>query len=180
MVLTRDINTTGVAPGSEANATALAEGIVQQNQSAINRFVGVQRQQIEISDKAVHRAVLALDGMNVYYTNVQGLERMHYNIRPEAEARPPPEELPPVERLPAPEVPELPEVPEAKVPEPWIPEPVIPEPPKVPEPPELPEVPELNVDVEPEYYVVMPITKGLAVEFGDHDQDAPKHAPGVP
>jgi hypothetical protein len=86
LMLSRSVSSAGVSPGSEQDANALAEQIVRQQQSAINKFVARQRQQIELGEKDVHNARLPLDGMDVYYTHVQGLERMHYHIRPEAVA----------------------------------------------------------------------------------------------
>jgi hypothetical protein len=84
LMLSRDVSSAGVSPDSGQDANTLAEQMVRQNQSVINRFVGQQRQQIELGEKDVHRAVLSLPGMDVYYTHTQGLERMHYHLRPEA------------------------------------------------------------------------------------------------
>jgi hypothetical protein len=118
LMLSRDVNVVGVAPGSGQDAHTLAEQIVRQQQSVINRFVAKQRQQIEIGALDVHRAMLPLDGMEVYYSHVQGLERMHYHISPQAEALPTPEALkePEVLERPIPEILKLPE--EQKKPEP--------------------------------------------------------------
>jgi hypothetical protein len=91
LMLSRNIDTSKVVAGS-GDAPALAEQIVRSQQVAINRFVALQRQQIELGNKDVHNARLPLDGMDVYYSQVQGLERMHYHIRPEA--RPPEPKLP--------------------------------------------------------------------------------------
>lgn len=83
LMLSRDVNDSGVQDPSR-DARVLAEQMVRQQQVAINRFVAVQRQQIEIGEKDIHNAWLPLDGVDVYYMHVQGLERMHYHVRPEA------------------------------------------------------------------------------------------------
>jgi hypothetical protein len=83
LMLSRHVDTSGVAIGS-GDAVALAEQMIRSQQVAINRFVAQQRQQIELGEKDVHNARLPLDGVDVYYTQVQGLERMHYHIQPEA------------------------------------------------------------------------------------------------
>jgi hypothetical protein len=141
LALSQDVDTTGVHPGSGQDAHALADQIVRQQQSVINRFVAKQRQQIEIGALDVHKAVLPLDGMEVYYSHVQGLERMHYHISPQAEAlQPKPEAL---------------EEPEVKVLERPIPE--VLEPPKEEQKPELEQPDFLAID----------IPCFLAVEFGD-------------
>jgi hypothetical protein len=61
---------------------------------AINKFVARQRQQIELSGTDIHQARVPLPGMDVHYNYVQGLERLHYHVSPEAQARPLPEEKP--------------------------------------------------------------------------------------
>ena len=144
LMLSRDVDTTGVQPGSGADAYGLAEQIVRQNQPIINRFVAKQRQQIEIGGTAkdVHNAFLPMAGMDVYYTHVQGLERMHYHISPEAEAP-----VLPLEALEEPKIPPL-------VPEPEAPEIKLPEVPKI-EVPKI-EVPKIEV---PEIKVEVPETK---------------------
>jgi hypothetical protein len=83
LMLSRDVDTSRVADGS-SNAHTLAEQMIRSQQTAINRFVALQRQQIELGNKDVHNARLPLDGMDVYYTQVQGLERMHYHVQPKA------------------------------------------------------------------------------------------------
>ena len=165
-----DVDPVG-APGVDANV--LAAKIVRDQQPIINRFIKVQRQQIEIGQRDVHRAMLPLPGMDIYYQYVAGLERMHYHVNPEAEVlpeqpeQPAPIELPEihVEALKPPELPEPPKVPEIKVPE--IPEP--PEPPEVPEA-EIPE-PEKPEEKKQEFgkpdFLEITIPYGLAVEFGD-------------
>jgi hypothetical protein len=84
LTLSQDIDTAGVPLDSGQDASVLAEQIVRGQQSIINRFVAQQRQQIALGEKDIHNASLSLDGMDVYYTHVQGLERMHYSIQPEA------------------------------------------------------------------------------------------------
>ena len=130
-MLSQDVDAAGVHPASGQDAHALAEQIVRQQQPVINRFVAKQRQQIEIGGAAkdVHNAFLPLDNMDVYYSHVQGLERMHYPISPEAEAPQPLPEIPIPEELKVPEISKLPEVPELEVPE--VPELEIPETPEV-------------------------------------------------
>jgi hypothetical protein len=198
LALSQDVHTAGVQPGSGQDAQSLASQIVRQNQPVINRFVAVQRQQVELGDKDVHNAVLPLQGMDVYYQNVQGLERVHYHISPQAEApQPPPEQLeeptapaPPTPpeplEVPEPEVPEPPEPPEPpEFKEPELPE--LPEPPEVPEPPEPPEVEEPPIPEPPEppteehekkldepEFLEIDVPFGLSVEFGDKDKDPPK------
>jgi hypothetical protein len=97
-MLSRDIDMSKVAAGS-GDVRTLAEQIVRSQQTAINRFVAVQRQQIELGERDVHNARLPLDDMEVYYTNVQGLERMHYHIRPKVPTPEP--ELEPEPEVPA-------------------------------------------------------------------------------
>ena len=151
LMLSRDVDSTGVAPGSGQSAHALADRIVRQQQPVIDRFVAQQRQQIELGSKDVHNAVLPLQGMDVYYSHVQGLERMHYHISPQAEA---PEPAP--EALEEPVAPALLEVPE--VPEPEVPEPTL-----------LPSLEEEPKKPEPEHpdFLTISMVFGLAVEFGD-------------
>jgi hypothetical protein len=159
LMLSRVVDTTGVAPGSGHDPFMLAERMIRQQQPAIDRFVAKQRQQIEISGTDVHRSALPLPGIDVNYSFVQGLERMHYRISPEAEAPVPPELPPPTEEpVPkAPEEPPAPEVPEFKKPE----EPA-PEEPELPQP----EEPEKKVLEEPEFMTI-DVPFGLAVEFPD-------------
>jgi hypothetical protein len=158
LMLSRDIDTTGVPPGQDANA--LATQIVKEQQSVINRFVAKQRQQIEIGQRDIHNAVLPLPQMDVYYQYVAPLERMHYHITPQAE-----------EPVPQPEPVELPEI---KVEAPIAPLEVPIAPPEVPEVLE-PEIPELvqPPEEEPEKkkespdFLTVDIPFGLAVEFND-------------
>jgi hypothetical protein len=92
-MLSRDVDASRVASGS-SDAHMLAEQIIRSQQAAINKFVARQRQQIELGEKDVHNARLPLDGVDVYYTHVQGLERLHYHVQPELAAVPEkPEEL---------------------------------------------------------------------------------------
>ena len=147
MALSRDVDTAGVHPASGQNASELATKIVRENQPVINRFVAMQRQHVELGEKAIHNSVLALQGMDVYYQNVQGLERMHYHISPQAEAPEQPEQLEEA-KLPVPPVQELPEPPEEKLP-----------------PPE-------EKKTEPEFLTI-DMMLGLAVEFGDRADDPP-------
>jgi len=88
-MLSREVNAASVHPSSGQDANALADQMVRQQQAAINKFVARQRQQIELGEKDVHYARLPLPGIDVHYTQVQGLERLHYHISPEAEARAP-------------------------------------------------------------------------------------------
>ena len=144
-MLSRDVDSTGVAPGSGQDAHTLADQIVRQQQPVINRFVAKQRQQIELGEKDIHNAALPLDGMDVHYSFVPGLERMHYHISPQAEAPVP--EAQALEEL---KVPTPPEVPEAL------------EPPE--EPRKQPEHPD---------FLTVEIPCFLAVEFGDGAGDPP-------
>lgn len=98
LMLSRTVDDSGVQDPSQS-ANVLAEQMVRQQQAAINKFVAIQRQQIELGDKDVHNAFLALDGMDVYYTHVQGLERMYYDIRPEAVAPVSELEIPPFQHI---------------------------------------------------------------------------------
>ena len=107
LALSRDVDTTGVHPSSGQEAHTLAEQIVRDQQPIINRFVAKQRQQIEIGALDVHTAVLLLDGMDVHYSHVQGLERMHYHISPQAKAPEVPEPSVEVKPEEAPKKPEL-------------------------------------------------------------------------
>jgi hypothetical protein len=177
MVITSDFNPAGVP--SDVNPRPLADQIVRQNQPVINRFVSIQRQQIEVGGLDIHSSVLPLKDMSVYSSYVQGREKMHYHVTPQVEVLPEPpqaqeeppapptppipEEPPEVSRPPDPEikVPELespPTVPEAKAPEEIRPpeeQPPEAEAPKLPEeekPPELPpeeKPPELPPEEKP-------------------------------
>jgi hypothetical protein len=160
LMLSRDISTSG----SGQDAHVLAEQIVRQHQPVINRFVAIQRQQIELGGKDIHRADLSLQGMDVYYSHVQGLERLHYHVNPVAEAP-----RPALPEVPEPTIPAPPEVPEPTVPAPPEPEPVPePEPKPVPEP-EPPE--EKKPEERPEFgqpeFLTIDVPMGLAVVFED-------------
>lgn len=172
IMIGQDINTAGVDPASGQNAHALAAQIVRQNQPVINKFVRVQRQAITVGGLDVHSSVLPLQDMEVYYSYVQGLERMHYHVSPQAEAPQP--EPSPSEEPAKPIPPEVPQFPEPKVPEPETPE--IPEPPEVQEPelkePELPEEEKPEEEEKKEElghpdFLGIDLVLGLAVEFGD-------------
>jgi hypothetical protein len=163
MALSQSVNATGVDPASGQDAGTLASQIVKENQPVINRFVAVQRQQVEIGGMDVQRAVLPLPGMDVYYRNVHGLERMHYNISPQAEGPRPPPEIPAAPEPPAPpDTPEIPvvELPEIEVRAPEIPEIEIPEAPK-------PEEEERKPQLESPEFLLIDIPCFLAIEFGD-------------
>jgi hypothetical protein len=169
MALSQSVNATGVDPASGQSPTTLASAIVKENQPVINRFVAVQRQQVEIGGMDIQRAVLPLPGMDVYYRNVHGLERMHYNISPQAEGPRPPPEVPKAPEPPPPAAPpdapviELPEI-EVRAPE--IPEIEIPEAPKLEEEKEQPKL-------ESPEFLLIDIPCFLAVEFGDGAGDPP-------
>jgi hypothetical protein len=172
LMLSRDVDATSVHPSSGRNADILADEIIREHQPVINRFVAKQRQQIEISGRDVHNAVLPLPDMDVHYSHVQGFERMHYHISPQAEALKP---EPPLEEL---KIPTPPEMPELELPE--IPKFEIPEIPEEPERPEelekpveelvreleKPKVPEEEAPRTPDF-LITEMMFGLAVEFGD-------------
>ena len=86
MPITTSVDGANVPPPQDANK--LATEIIRQNQPIINRFVAVQRQQIGIGGLDVHSSILPLKDMTVYYSYVQGLEKMHYHLAPQAEAAP--------------------------------------------------------------------------------------------
>ena len=170
MAVTQNVDLSGVPASATADATRLASEIVRQNQPVINRFVKVQRQEIETGGLDVHSSVLPLKDMSVYYSYVQGLEKMHYHLTPQVEAPPeiPQPEAPPEEPGPPapgepPETPALPQPPEG------------PEAPKVPEekPPEEMKPPEEEKPEEEKKeggkpdFLEIDIPIGLAVEFGD-------------
>lgn len=177
--ITQDVDNTHVSPKSGQDAHTLAAQIVRENQPLINRFVAVQRQQVELAEKDIHNSVLPLRDMTVYYQNVGGLERMHYHINPKVDEPPevkppeveetkppaPPEPAKPVEPA---EPPVVKEPPEPEIPEPDMPpeleEPKLPEEEKPPEE-EIPEEekPELTA---PEF-ISVDIPCFLAVEFFD-------------
>lgn len=179
MPITTDVDGSNVAPPQDPQK--LASEIIRQNQPVINRFVKVQRQEIEVGGLDIHSSILPLKDMTVYYSYVQGMEKMHYHLAPQAEAPP---ELPTPsveEEAPKPPPPgEPPEVsrpvePEAKVPTPEGPpaEPEVelppeekpPEPEKPPEE-ELPKEEEKEKKEAPEFLEIdMPCF--LPVEFGD-------------
>lgn len=171
MSVTTSIDGANVAPPQDPQK--LATDIIRQNQPVINRFVAVQRQQIGVGGLDVHSSILPLKDMTVYYSYVQGLEKMHYHLAPQAEA--PPEVPEPAAQAdeyhpPVTQEPELsrPVEPEPKVPEPEGP-PAVPEvelpPEEKPPKEELPEE-EKKEKGEPEFLEIdMPCY--LAVQFGD-------------
>ena len=109
LAITTDVDSSSIVPRPELDINALAKQIVRDNQPIINRFVAVQRQQVELGDKDIHNNVLPLRDLTVYYQNVGGMERMHYIISPKVEA--PPEKV--AEPPALPETPRPPEQPEA-------------------------------------------------------------------
>jgi hypothetical protein len=179
MPITTSVDSSNVAPPQDANR--LATEIIRQNQPVINRFVSVQRQQIEIGGLDIHSSILPLRDMTVYYSYVQGMEKMHYQLAPQAEAAPEiPQPAAPEEEPKPPTPQEPPEVsrpvePEARVPAPegplGAPEVELPPeemPPEPPEPPkeELPKEEEEKKKEAPEFLEIdMPCW--LPVEFGD-------------
>jgi hypothetical protein len=177
MPITTSVDGSNVAPPQDANK--LATEIIRQNQPVINRFVKVQRQEIELGGLDVHSSILPLKDMTVYYSYVQGLEKMHYHLTPQAEAAP---ELPTVQEepgipsAPTPEEPEVSRPPEeeTKVPAPEGP-PIVPEeelPPEE-EPPkeELPEEEKKEEKKEEPEFLEIEMPCWLAVEFGDKAGD---------
>lgn len=195
--ITSDVDSASISPKPDQDIHALAAQIIRDNQPIINRFVAVQRQQVELGEKDVHNNVLPLVGLTVYYQNVQGLERMHYHVTPQVEEPaaikvPEQEEVKPPEP-PAPEEP--PETPEIKTREPEVPEPAKPpefeepkppeeeklpeeekppeyedpKPDELPEPPEPPEPPEEEERKGAPEFLSVDMMVGLAVEFSDGD-----------
>jgi hypothetical protein len=179
MPITTAVDSSNVAPPQDANR--LATEIIRQNQPVINRFVSVQRQQIEVGGLDIHSSILPLRDMTVYYSYVQGMEKMHYHLAPQAEAAselPATQEVPETPGPPTPEEPpevSRPVAPEARVPAPEGP-PVVPEeelppeerPPEEEKPPkeELPEEEKKEEKKEPEFLEI-DIPCYLPVEFGD-------------
>jgi hypothetical protein len=164
MALSQSINATGVSPASGQDAGTLASQIVKENQPVINRFVAVQRQQVEIGGMDIQRAVLPLQNMDVYYRNVHGLERMHYNISPQAEGPRPPPEVPAAPEPPPPAAPpDAPEIPKIELPEIEVRAPEIPE----IEIPEAPKEEERKPQLESPEFLLIDIPCFLAIEFGD-------------
>lgn len=176
LVIDQAINSAGVSPKATQDIHALAKQIIRDNQPIINRFVSVQRQQVELGEKDIHSNVLPLRDLTVYYQNVGGLERMHYHISPKVEE--PPEK--PAEPPAAPEPPKPPAVEEPpapldlRAPEPEVPKPA--EPPEVPEdkvpeekwePPEEEQPPEEEKRRGAPEFLEVDIPCFLAVEFGD-------------
>jgi hypothetical protein len=181
MSITTSVDASNVASPQDANKPATE--IIRQNQPVINRFVSIQRQQIEIGGLDIHSSILPLKDMSVYYSYVQGREKMHYHIAPQVEAAPEipqPEALP--EEAPKPPTPEEPpEVSrppdlEARVPtpegspaEPEVELPPEERPPEEEKPPkeeELPEEEKKEKKEAPEFLEIdMPCF--LPVEFGD-------------
>ena len=135
IVISGDIDPIGAPLTSIQDPNKLANQIVRENQPVINRFVAMQRQQVEVGEKDFHSSVLPLKDMDVFYQNLLGVERLHYHITPKIEEPPPPavQDQPDIE-LPAPQV-EEPEPPETKEPK-KEPEPEVPETPKAKEPEE--------------------------------------------
>ena len=176
IVITAGVDGSNVSPKAQQDINALAKQIVRDNQPIINRFVAMQRQQIEIGEKDIHNNVLPLKELTVYYQNVGGLERMRYHIAPKVDAPPEVPEPPPA----APEPPKLQdeekqqEIPDLRAREPEVPEPdKAPEfeEPKVPEEEKAPETKwepeeEEKRRGEPEFLQI-DIPCFLAVEFGD-------------
>jgi len=172
IAVSQDVNTAGVDPSSGQDAHSLASQIVRQQLPVIFRFIANQRQQIEISGRDIRKATLPLEDMDVHYSYIQGLERMHFHVSPRAGPPTPPEEqllvgeptLPEVPKPPEVTEPELPQVPEAKIPEAKIPE--------LEKPPEKPKEEELEKEAEKKAFghpnfLTIDVPYGLAVEFGD-------------
>jgi outer membrane biosynthesis protein TonB len=136
IIISGDIDQVGVPPSSGQDPNKLANQIVRENQPVINRFVAMQRQQVEVGEKDFHSSVLPLKDMDVFYQNLLGIERLHYHITPKIEEPTPPavQDQPDIE-LPAPPEVKEPEEPKAKEPE-KEPEPEAPEAPKEKEPEE--------------------------------------------
>jgi hypothetical protein len=170
LMLSRDVDATSVHPSSGQDANVLADEMVREHQPIINRFVAKQRQQIEISGRDVHNAMLPLPDMDVHYSHVQGLERMHYHISPQAEAREPELPLEKLEIPAPPEAPELPETPEFEMPGLEMPEgaeELIEKPVEELKKLEKPEVSEEAKEHGAPTFLTTEIMIGLAVEFGD-------------
>ena len=175
IVITEDVDATHVSPKSPQDVHKLATQIVRENQPLINRFVAVQRQQVELGEKDLHKNTLPLKDLTVYYQNVGGLERMHYHIKPKFEE--PPEAPAQPSEVEAPSQPrsiELPETPKIETREPEVPEPDKPPEFEEPKPPEPPEPPEEKWEPEEEEkrrgepeFLQIDIPCFLAVEFGD-------------
>jgi hypothetical protein len=179
IIISGDIDQVGVPPSSGQDPNKLANQIVRENQPVINRFVAMQRQQVEIGEKDFHSSILPLKDMDVFYQNILGIERLHYHITPKIEEPLPPvvPDQPDIQLLEPPAVEEL-EPPEAKEPE-KEPEPEVPEVPEAEEPEEekLPEVegPEWEAPPEEEEeepkkeepeFLEIDTPCFLAVEFG--------------
>lgn len=151
--ITRDVDSASISPKPETDVNALAKQIIRDNQPIINRFVAVQRQQVEVGEKDVHNNVLPLKDLTVYYQNVQGLERMHYHVSPKVEE--PAEVKIPEQAEAKPPTPPPPEEPleleqEKRTPEARAPEPVEPPEVKEPEPPKEEKLPEFEEPKLPE------------------------------
>lgn len=148
IAISGDVDQVGVPPSSGQDPNKLANQIVRENQPVINRFVAMQRQQVEIGEKDFHSSVLPLKDMDVFYQNLLGVERLHYHITPKIEETPPPavSDQPDIELKAPPEV-EEPKTPEVKEPE-KEPEPKAPEEPKAKEPEEE-KPPEVEEPEEP-------------------------------
>ena len=178
IVISGDIDQVGIPPSSGQDPNRLANQIIRENQPVINRFVAMQRQQVEVGEKDFHSSVLPLKDLDVFYQNLLGVERLHYHVTPKIEEAPPPalrdqEDI----ELPAPKV-EEPETPEVKEPK-KEPEPEVPETPKAKEPEEIeppkeeepePEEPpkeeeEEKKQEEPEFLEI-DVPCFLAVQFG--------------
>ena len=185
IIISGDIDPIGVPPTSGQDVNKLANQIVRENQPVINRFVAMQRQQVELGEKDFHSSVLPLKDLDVYYQNLLGIERLHYHITPKIEEPEPPaaRDQEDIELKAPPEV-EEPETPKIKEPE-EEPEPRVPEPDKVPEPeekkPEEPEEPEEPKPPEEEEkkkeepeFLEIDVPCLLAVVFGDGAGDPPK------
>jgi len=172
IAVSQDVNTAGVDPSSGQNAHALAQQIVRQQLPVIFRFVANQRQQIELSGRDIRKATLPLEDLDVYYSYILGLERLHFHVSPRAEPPIPPGEQFLLEEPTFPEVPKPPEVPEFELPQ--VPEAKIPEA-KIPElekPLEKPKEEQPEEEVEKKAFghpnfLTIDVPYGLAVEFGD-------------
>lgn len=83
------------------SSDAAAGAVIDSYGSEINQFVQMQRQGYAAGIVAMHRRAMSFGpDLDVFYTNQQGREAIHYLVRPESTVLPPP--------MPPPELPLIP------------------------------------------------------------------------
>jgi hypothetical protein len=94
--------------GGAQDAQSAAEGVVNSRGSEIRQFIGAQRQACDAGIVDVHKRVLTLPDMDVFYQNHFGKETIHYVVRPQSAPASEETQQPASEEPPLPDAPPLP------------------------------------------------------------------------